>query len=198
MRIARVLVVDDHALFRSGLRMALESELEGAVVEEAVSVADALADRTPPSIVLLDTQLPGLNGIDGLALFARRWPRVPIVILSSYAEPAVIERALSNGARAYLSKAESVSRMMEVIRSVMENGEVRPQERPAGDRPRLTPRQLEVLELLCQGLANRQIGVRLGLSENTVRGHVQSILFALDVASRSEAIVVARRDGWMG
>lgn len=199
MSSTRVLLVDDHALFRSGLRMVLESEIDGAIVEEAGSVSEALTDRASPSIVLLDIKLPGLNGIDGIVRFTRAWPRVPVLILSSHAEPAVIERALAQGARAYIHKAESVPQMMAIVRAVLRDEPPRPTSiPPSGTRPRLTPRQLEVLELLCEGLPNRQIGKRLGLSENTVRGHVQSLLFALGVASRSEAIVVARRDDWVG
>ncbi len=190
-----ILLIDDHALFRSGLSMVLRSDIANVQVLEASSMEEAM--RNPmdaPDALLLDIQLQGLNGLDGIALLKRKWPQTPIVMLASDATQDTMRRALERGATAFISKAEATGKILAIIRQVLcgETAAEKPVEKEA---PRLTPRQSEVLDLLCQGLSNKVIGKRLGLSENTVRWHVQALLAFLQVASRSEAAYAARRSG---
>jgi DNA-binding NarL/FixJ family response regulator len=199
----RVLLIDDHALFRTGLRMILNAGIENLEIAQAGSLEEATRDTIEaPAIVLLDIRLQGLNGLEGIALLGRKWPQAAIVVLSSDATPSIVRSALERGAVAFVSKADSADRILEVIRRLQQGLPVTPTGHlPAGahgsalTRQLLTPRQCEVLDLLCQGLSNRVIGQRLKLSEHTVRGHVQALLAALQVSSRSEAGYAARRIG---
>lgn len=190
-----ILLIDDHALFRSGLSMVLHSDIENVQVLEASSLEEALRNSiNAPDVLLLDIQLQGLNGLDGIALLKRKWPQTPIVMLASDATQDTMRQALERGAAAFLSKAEATSKILAIIKQVLCRETVA-EKRVETGMPRLTPRQCEVLDLLCQGLSNKVIAKRLGLSENTVRWHVQALLAFLQVASRSEAAYAARRSG---
>jgi len=198
----RILLIDDHALFRSGLRLVLDGSLHDLNVIEAGSIEEGFKTSvTAPALVLLDIQLDGLNGLDGLTLIRSRWPAVPVVMLSANHGPETVRQALSRGAAAFVSKAESADRIVAVVRQTL-TGQPSPGAPAAGDEPqeeaRLTPRQCEVLDFLCQGLSNKVIARRLDLSEFTVRGHVQAVLRHLKVTSRSEAAFAARQRGLVG
>lgn len=194
-----ILLIDDHALFRSGLRMIIESKFDDVTVLEADSLEQVLGmEAARPHIVLLDVRLPGLNGLESIALLKRRWEDVPIVMLSSDASNITIQRALERGAVGFVSKADKP----EVISSVIEAHLLPHKESahsfPNGqtsfkEHPELTPRQSEVLVFLGQGLPNKSIARKLHISENTVRGHVQSLLTLFNANSRSEAVYIARR-----
>lgn len=201
-----ILLIDDHALFRSGMRLILQSAIPYAEVLEASSLEQAVHDCTePPSLVLLDIQLNGVNGLDGLVLLQQRWPEVPVVMLSSDLDPATARAALLRGAVAYVSKAGTAEKIIHVIQQALA-GQLPAaaqtnahQGLPEADsKPRLTPRQCEVLDLLCEGLSNKLIARRLELSEFTVRGHVQSVFVQLHVSSRATATAKARRIGLVG
>lgn len=200
----RILLIDDHALFRCGLRMVLAAGIADLEVAEAASLEEAM--RSPmegPALVLLDIQLHGLSGLEGIALVKRKWPEAAVVILSSDVAHQNVRLALERGALAFVSKAEPADKILAVIDQLRRGLPVVPASSsmlvPAGvadaSRQLLTPRQSEVLDLMCQGLSNKVIGRRLNLSENTVRGHVQAVLAALQVSSRSEAGFAARRRG---
>lgn len=202
----RFLLIDDHALIRSGLRQLLRAGLAGVEVTEAGSIAEALRPDTPvPDLVLLDIELPGLNGIEGIAVLRKKWPAAPVIVLSSHVGSEKVEAALARGAAGFVSKAEPSERIFAAIDTALRAANLPPAGRAggtsetaaaAGEEPvRLTPRQAEVLDLLCEGMSNKLIGKRLDLSENTVRGHVQALLAFLQVASRTEAMVAARRQG---
>ena len=201
-----ILLIDDHALFRSGMRLVLLAGMANVEVLEAASLEQAVRTVTsPPALVLLDIQLQGVNGLEGLGLFKQRWPGVPVVMLSSAAEPETVRQALSRGAAAFVSKADTAEKIIRVIEQVLSGGLPdasgdMARNTPAYDapRPRLTPRQCEVLDLLCEGLSNKVIARRLELSEFTVRGHVQAVLGLLGVSSRSQVMFAARRSGLIG
>ena len=203
MQLTQILLIDDHAMFRTGLRMVLEAGLPESVVIEAGSLVQALQNTDPsPGLVLLDIRMPGLNGVDGIPLLKQKWPQVPILMLSSETEPEVVRSALTRGASGFVSKAQTAEEIMDAVRKLL-NGELTSSPISAdGDDSEplthLTLRQSEVLELMCQGLPNKLIARKLNLSENTVRGHVQAILSFLEVSSRSEAAFVARRRGIIG
>ena len=179
----------------------LESSLPDASIAEAGSIGELSAYGTDLQLqlILLDIELPGLNGLAGLAILRKRWPGVPVLVLTSHTEIEVRESALLQGVDGFLSKAESAANMLTCIRGLLA-GRTETEARATpnavnGSSVHLTPRQCEVLDLLCQGMTNKVIGMRLGLSENTVRGHVQGLLATLEVASRAEAVIVARSLG---
>lgn len=189
------LLIDDHAMFRSGLNMVISMAMPEATVLQAASVEEALTKVTKaPHIVLLDIKLNGSSGLEGIASIKRQWPSVPVLMLSSQDEPETARLALARGAAAFVSKAETAEKIIDVIQQVL-RGEL------AGSTPlknkseerRLTPRQREVLELLHQGLSNKLIARKLDLSDNTVRRHVQDILEYFQAVNRSEAIFAARQ-----
>lgn len=197
MTSARILLIDDHAMFRSGLCMLISVSMPAAGVHEAGSLDEAIHNELEtPDIVLLDIKLPGLNGVDGIALLKRRWPEVPILMLSSQDEPETVHRAFASGADGFVSKAETADRIIDVIRQTL-CGQLAPPsaENHDANEKQLTTRQREVLDLLCQGLSNKLIARRLELSENTVRRHVQDILKHFQVARRAEAVFIARSQG---
>ena len=196
----QILLIDDHALFRSGLKLVLLGGLPDALVLEAESLEQAVRQAgQPPSLVLLDIQLKGVNGLEGLGLLKQRWPGVPVVILSSSAEPETVRLALARGSAAFVSKAETAEKIIAVIEQTLGSKQkAAPQAIEETSRPRLTPCQCEVLDLLCEGLSNKVIAKRMDLSEFTVRGHVQAVLGLLGVQSRSQATFAARRVGLIG
>ncbi|MGC1548427.1 MAG: response regulator transcription factor [Rhodanobacter sp.] len=205
MRITRFLLIDDHALFRSGIAMVLSAGLQDIEIFEAASIAEAL--RNPADtldLLLLDVQLQGLNGLEGIALLKRKWPEAKIVVVSALYDPEVVREALERGAHRFISKAQTPDAMLEAITALLNDHSATSSEglslasATALRSTKLTPRQCEVLDLLCQGLSNKMIGRHLNLSENTIRGHVQAILAALQVSSRSEAAFMSRRLGLIG
>lgn len=200
MKSVRCLLIDDHAMFRSGLAVLLRSSLANLEVMEAGSLDESLhGTMAAPDVVLLDILLRGLNGLDGIELLKRQWPKVPIIMVSSDAEPGTVRLALQRGASAFISKEKSADSILALVKQVLEPRLPQHDDAPAamttGQGARLTPRQLEVLDLLCQGLPNKAIGRKLDLSENTVRWHVQAILVHLNVTNRSEAAFAARSQG---
>lgn len=181
--------------------MVLSAGLPGADIREAGSLEEALRmDDAVPALVLLDVQLQGVSGLEGIGLLKNKWPDARVVMVSAFDLPDTVDEAVQRGALSFISKTERPDRMLEQVRSVLVGDALgrraSANAAPAAPRrPHLTPRQTEVLDLLCQGLSNKSIGRRLDLSENTVRGHVQAILAALSVAGRSEAAFAARRLG---
>lgn len=198
---SRLLLIDDHAMFRAGLAVLLRMSVEGLQVDEADSVVEATSKSLPkPDLVLLDIVLKGLSGLEGMGPIRKRWPGVPIVMVSSDSEPQTIQQALLNGAWAFVPKENSADKVVQVVqqalREVHSVAEVQPKHPAAAEAgASLTPRQLEVLDLLSKGMTNKAIGRKLALSENTVRWHVQSILALLRVTNRSEAAFAARNQG---
>jgi DNA-binding NarL/FixJ family response regulator len=202
MPLFRLLLIDDHALFRSGLRLVLLQGMADVEVLEAASLEQAVRTTDePPALVLLDIQLQGVNGLEGLGLLQQRWPQVPVVMLSSIATPDTIAQALARGAAAFVSKGDTPDKIITVIRHTLAHLQQTPLAASAPIKPgvpRLTPRQCEVLDLLCEGLPNKLIARRLQVSEFTVRGHVQAVLGLLGVNSRSQATFAARQNGLIG
>jgi DNA-binding NarL/FixJ family response regulator len=197
-----ILIVDDHALFRSGLRLVLAADLADVDIFEASSIQDAINNTVvQPSVVLLDIELNGLNGLDGIALLKRTWPHVEVVMLSSDTSSATAQLALARGARAFVTKAETAKKILSIVQSIIGQQSV-PQSHSAtltqitsDAMQQLTARQSEVLDLLSKGFSNKVIARELNCAENTVRGHVQAILLFFNVSSRSEAVYAAKQQG---
>lgn len=198
---ARLLLVDDHALFRTGLRLIVEDHPSVGVIAEAGSIAEACALKaTDTDLVLLDIQLPGMSGLDGLRPLRQACPSARIVLVSASVAPDAIHEARGRGADGFLPKSASATDIFDAITCALQGKQCFPllstsASPRAADAPALTTRQLEVLSLLCTGRPNKVIARDLGLSENTVRVHVAAIFAQLGVNSRSAALLAAQRLG---
>jgi DNA-binding NarL/FixJ family response regulator len=196
----KILIVDDHPLVRSGLREVLRGLDEQACVTEAASAGAALAlldDGASPDLLLLDINLADMSGIEVLKRLHGRHADIPVVVLSGIEDPPLVEQVLALGAAGFIPKAAGAEVIVAALRLVLA-GEVYVPSRMPGARPKLgiTPRQAEVLQLVLEGLSNKEIGHTLGLAEQTVKAHVTEILRALDVRTRTQAVTAAARYGF--
>ena len=210
----RVLVVDDHALFRRGLQMVLEQEPDIEVVGEASDGAEAVqtASETLPDIVLMDVRMPKRGGIDACTQIHDVAPSTKIIMLTISDEEADLYDAIKAGAMGYLLKEISIEEVASAIRAVHGGQSLispsmasklltefaamvkKTDERQQVPAPRLTDREMEVLKLVAKGLNNRDIAKQLFISENTVKNHIRNILEKLQLHSRMEAVVYAVRE----
>jgi DNA-binding NarL/FixJ family response regulator len=210
----RVVICDDHALFRRGLAMVLEGEPGIAVVGEAEDgeAAVAAAEELAPDVILMDVRMPKLSGIEATKAIAERAPSTRILMLTVSDEEEDLYEAIKAGAAGYLLKEISIEEVAGAIRSVVSgqslitpsmaskllaeftNLSKRAEAKQAVPVPRLTSRELEVLKLVAQGMSNKEIAADLYISENTVKNHVRNILEKLHLHSRMEAVVYAVRE----
>ncbi|GAB6041937.1 response regulator [Endothiovibrio diazotrophicus] len=197
-----ILLIDDHTLFRTGLRMVLESAMADVEIAEAASPAEIPEQEGGPELILLDIQLPELNGLDAMDSLRERWPEAAIVVLSAFQCSNNIQLARQRGARAFLSKSDTGADIVAVIEDIRRGRAVAvpplADEREMPQQPRLTARQCEVLDLMARGHPNKVIARELQLSENTVRWHVQALLGILGAGSRTEAVFIGRSSGLIG
>jgi len=206
-----IMLVDDHAIVRQGLRSILEREHDLRVVAEASTAAEALAvvGRALPRIVLLDLKLSTSSDTEGLELCAelgRLHPEVAILVLTTFLDDQLVLRAIRAGAKGYVVKDVDTSALVQAIRDVSRGGSafdarsaaamVRGLNAPPADASAtLTPREEEVLVLLAHGMSNRDIGRQLFVSETTAKFHVGNILRKLGVTRRAEAVYEASKMG---
>jgi two-component system NarL family response regulator len=210
----RVLVVDDHALFRRGLQMVLEQEPDIEVVGEASDGTEAVevAAETLPDIVLMDVRMPKRGGIDACTAIHDVAPSTKIIMLTISDEEADLYDAIKAGAMGYLLKEISIEEVASAIRAVYGGQSLispsmasklltefasmvkKTDERQQVPAPRLTDREMEVLKLVAKGLNNRDIAKQLFISENTVKNHIRNSLEKLQLHSRMEAVVYAVRE----
>src|SRR5438477_5900155 len=210
----RVLIVDDHALFRRGLQMVLKQEDDIELVGEASDGAEAVekAPELMPDVVLMDVRMPRRSGIEAAGEIKDLLPHVKILMLTISDEEADLYDAIKAGASGYLLKEIPIEEVADAIRSVWQGqSRISPSmasklltefaaiskatnERPQMPAPRLTDREMEVLKLVAQGLNNRDIAKELFISENTVKNHIRNILEKLHLHSRMEAVVYAVRE----
>lgn len=200
----KVLIVDDHPLYREGIISALRTRMSGVQVQGTGSAEEGLQVlmRDPQiDLVLIDVRLPGMDGFAALALYGARFPAVPRVLISGSDNPAYLKRAFECGASGYIQKSMAVHEVIAAIGKVLAGGVSVPDAPPARDTEaldplaRLTLRQLEVLRLLGEGYTNKEIGKALEISERTARAHVAAILEALDADNRTQAVLSAQRRG---
>jgi len=206
-----IMLVDDHAIVRQGLRSILERESDLRVVGEASSAAEALAvvARADPHIVLLDLKLSTSSDTEGLEVcqqLTAQYPAVGVLVLTTFLDEHLVLTAIRAGARGYVVKDVDTSALIRAIRDVS-RGESAFDARsasavvrglsapPAVDAGQLTVREREVLDLLARGLSNRDIGARLYISETTAKLHVGNILRKLGVSRRAEAVYEASKLG---
>jgi DNA-binding NarL/FixJ family response regulator len=196
----RFLVADDHPMVRDALASALGQTFAGAQFSMAGTLAQAQAalDRQPDTdAVLLDLDMPGMDGLTGLARLRAEHPTVPIIIVSAAREASVVHRAYEFGASAYIDKSASLDEIAGIVRAVLDGEIFAPPDAVAGDSfaqraAQLTPQQWRVLALMVQGDQNKQIAHKLGVGEATVKAHVTVILRKLGVRSRTQAVIEAR------
>ena len=201
----KLLIIDDHFVVRSGLVVSLDLEADLQVVAEAERGEQtvALFDKHRPDVVLMDLQLPGLSGVESTAQLCAQFPEARVLIFSTFARDDEILAALRAGALGYLQKAASRDDLIAAIHQVAQGKQSLPVEieqrlalRNAG--PEITPREREILKLITQGNANKEIGAVLGIAEDTVKRHVSSILDKLQVNDRAQATAEAIRRGLVG
>jgi NarL family two-component system response regulator YdfI len=206
--VIRVLIVDDHLVVREGLRTILETTDDLELVGEATDGAEAvrLVTELSPDVVLMDLRMPGVDGIEAIGQIKARHSDVEIVILTTYDDDAYIVRGLRAGARGYLLKDSGRDMLFDSIRAAARGESLLQPE--VVDRvvahlaepgpvqvETLSGREQEVLELLAEGAANKEIAAQLHISERTVKAHVTGIFNKLGVNSRAEAVAVAIRGG---
>lgn len=198
----KLILIDDHFVVRSGLVASLELEDDIVVLAEADrgEEAAALFAKHQPQVVLMDMQLPGISGVEATARLRAEHPEARVLIFSTFARDEEVAAALKAGALGYLQKSASRDELLRAIRSVAKGQRALPLDlesrlalRTAG--PEITPREREILKLIAQGKANKEIGANLGIAEDTVKRHVSSILDKLQVNDRAQATAEAMRRG---
>jgi two-component system nitrate/nitrite response regulator NarL len=211
----KILIVDDHPIYRKGLIALLDQMESDTALLQANDGAQALAliaEHDDLDVVILDLVIPGMDGLRAIAEFGKVRPELPVIILSSSENPSDVRAALANGALGYVPKSAAEHTLLSAIRVVL-NGDVyvppfvlyrtksgnssASKIEPGSDRPVLTDRQIEVLRRISAGQLNKVIAVELGLSEKTVKSHITAIFRALNVMNRSQAAAVAREAGFI-
>jgi DNA-binding NarL/FixJ family response regulator len=208
----RVLIADDHPLYRDGLRTMLERAPETEIVGEATTgdEAIAMADALQPDVVLMDVQMPGVNGIEATRAIVQASPHMGMLMLTMFADDDSVFAAMRAGARGYLLKGAERAEVLRAIQ-VVAGGEAifspmiaqrltryfatLAQGTQPKAFPELTDRERAILDLIAQGRSNAEIANRLVLNPKTVRNHVSNILSKLQVADRAQAIIQAREAG---
>ena len=210
----KILLIEDHALVREGMTHLLHQLAEEVTVFEAANGEDGVAvleAENDIDLVLLDLSLPGIDGLSWMKIQRKRFPTVPMLVVSAHDDGSTIEKVMKAGAAGFVPKAQSADRLLDALNRVLAGEIIHPGGAtypigidnpeimvPAGGRTRpkdvgLTRRQVDVLDLVIKGKTNREIGVLLGLTEGTVKLHVTAVLKALGVKSRTQALVAATR-----
>jgi DNA-binding NarL/FixJ family response regulator len=206
----RILVADDHPLFRAALRQAAASAVPDAVLAEAADLGDvmaALAAAPDTDLVLLDLRMPGSRGLSGLAALRGQFPGVAVLVVSAHDGPSIVRRVLAHGAAGFVPKSADPATIARAVRTVLDEGHwlatdmahaIAALPADAGDSllasrlARLTEQQFRVLSMLAEGLLNKQIADKLNVQERTVKAHVTAIFEKLEVRNRTQAGVLLR------
>ena len=215
MKKARVLLVDDHAVLRQGLKVLLSQEADIQVVGEAENGREALERiaELQPNVVVTDISMPGLNGIETTRQLRRQYPEIKVVVLSMHADEEYVFQVLNAGAAGYVLKQSDSIEILTAIRAVLADGSflspmisqtvidgyirnARNQDEQQDELTLLTPREREVLQLLAEGLSNREIAAQLSISVKTVETHRSNMMNKLEVKNKTELIKYALRRGW--
>ncbi len=209
----RLVLADDHAVVRKGIREFLEEDGTIRVIAEAADGAEAMAlvTREKPDVAVFDIQMPNMNGLEATREVKKKWPDTGVLVLTAFDDDPYIFAALQAGANGYLLKTASSDEIVQAVHAIVD-GEIalspavakKLVQRAAGNASgadetteSLTERELEVLRLAGKGLGNKQIGAELGISDRTVQGHLANIYSKLHVATRTEAVLHAVREKWI-
>ena len=223
METIKVLIIDDHPLFRQGICWSLSAEKDIEVIGQAENGTEAikLTETLNPNVVLLDINLPGLNGLEVARVLKRRTPRIGIIVLSIHDDDEQLFNAIKVGASAYASKEIAPQELVRIIREVSEGkylinenvlskphvaSRVLTQFRELANTSvsdentmfaPLTSREIEILDCIARGLSNKEIASQLSISGQTVKNHITSILSKLQVNDRTMAVIHAIQQGWI-
>ncbi len=202
--VIRVLAVDDHAVVRDGLAFSIQSEPDMEVVAQAATGQEAIEmfRLHRPDVTLMDLQMPGMNGIDAMLVIKEEFPSARIVVITTYSGDVQAARALKAGAAGYLLKGTMRKELADTIRRVHAGQRRIPYEVAAGiaehvNSDSLTAREIEVLRNVAAGRSNKRIGDSLGISEETVKGHMRNILSKLEANDRTHAVTIAMKRGFL-
>jgi DNA-binding NarL/FixJ family response regulator len=201
--VIRVLLVDDHALVRRGFRRLLEDDPSIVIAGEASTADDAirLATELEPTVVVMDCAMPGANGLAATKAILERLPGTAVLMLSMHSEETLVRQAMAAGARGYILKNALELDLTAAVKrvaageTVLDPALAQPTPAVPGRARALTPRELEVLQLICNGLSNRAIATKLELSVNTVAVHRANIMNALGVHKTAELVIYALQHG---
>ncbi|HYK84793.1 MAG TPA: response regulator transcription factor [Ktedonobacteraceae bacterium] len=210
----RLLIVDDHEMVREGLKAMLVAEPDFAIVGDAANAEQTLEmiEHLHPDVVLLDIRLPGMSGIDLCRTITNQYPQTAVLMLTTFTDETLVAQCIQAGARGFIIKdierfdlkrsiravargeafidpKAAVAVLAQLRRAMQVNQEPSPEP--------LSTQQIVILRLVAQGLSSREIATQLYLSENTVKGYVQEILHRLGVKNRTEAVMVAVKQGWL-
>ena len=209
MAATRIVIVDDHPLFRGALKQALGTSVEGAQIIEAGSLDELITLLKPDNdidLILLDLAMPGVQGLSGLLFLRADHPEIPVVIVSASEDVNTIRRAIEFGASGYVPKSQTVDQIRAAVAQVLAGAVWIPPDLDIGQTDKtatgvaarlstLTPQQVRVLMMLGEGLLNKQIALRLSVSEATIKAHVSAILQKLGVDSRTQAVIAINKLG---
>jgi len=210
----RLRIIDDHEMVREGLKAILTTEPDFEIVGDAANAEQAfeLIERLNPDVILLDIRLPDISGIEVCRKVAERYPASAVIILTTFTDESLVEQCIQAGARGFIVKDIERFDLKRSIRAVA-RGEAaidpkaavavlaqlrrKPQVKFEPSPEALSSQQIVILRLVAQGLSSREIATQLYLSENTVKSYVQEILHRLGVKNRTEAVMVAVKQGWL-
>ena len=208
-----LLLIDDHALFREGLKFLLRGLDEHVLIDEAGSVAAAVAraDAVPFDLILLDLNLPDVGHLEALATVRAAFPQAPVVVLSGEDDPRMIRATIEHGAMGFVPKSSTPEILIQALRLILAHGIYLPVSALDSDEPRtggadspadpdallsnMSPRQIEVLHCVIQGQPNKLIARKLALSESTVKAHLSAVFRSLGARNRTEAVYAAAKLG---
>ncbi|WP_336864904.1 response regulator transcription factor [Peribacillus frigoritolerans] len=220
-----IIIIDDHQLFREGVKRILDFESSFDIVAEGDDGSEAmdLVETHKPDVVIMDINMPNMNGVEATKMLVNRYPETKVIILSIHDDENYVQHALKTGAQGYLLKEMDADALIDAVRVVAEGGSylhpkvtnnlVKEYRRLSAEedahrdsvhaveirRPLhlLTRRECEVLQLLADGKSNRAVGETLYISEKTVKNHVSNILQKMNVNDRTQAVVLAIKNGWV-
>ena len=210
----RLLIIDDHEMVREGLKAMLTAEPDFDIVGDSANAEQAfeLIQHLHPDVILLDVRLPEVSGIEVCRTVTERYPEIAVIILTTFTDETLVAQSIQAGARGFIVKDIERFDLKRSIRAVA-RGEAAidpkaavavlaqlrraPQVKQEPSPESLSPQQIVILRMVAQGLSSREIATQLYLSENTVKGYVQEILHRLSVKNRTEAVMVAVKQGWL-
>lgn len=208
MALTRLMIVDDHPLFRGALNQALSASFQDAQIEESSSLDELnekLAKDKDVDLILLDLTMPGVQGLSGLLYLRAQHPDIPVVVVSAKEDPGTIRRCIEFGASGFVPKSQPVGNIRSAVKAVLDGEVWTPPDidlSQAADSETsdlltrlstLTPQQVRVLMMLSEGLLNKQIAYKLSVSEATIKAHVSAILQKLGVDSRTQAVIAINK-----